>query len=533
MGIPTAEEFAKAQRQDNDLLPYFKWIEDGELPDEKKTAKKIMTESVHFAVDETKKVLVRLFNDKDGNVIIRKWVVPLIFKKLVLGLYHDATWSGAHLGRNKTYKRIEQNFYFENMRKYIAIYMKSCHVCQRIKNPKNRSTAPMGQLISSKPWSRVSIDGIGPFKPSISGNTHAHVVMDECTRFMFILASVDKSAEELAKLLKEVPFRFLGLPEAVHTDRGSEYNNELLEALNDLWGIDSTRTTIYHPEGNAINERSHQFINVAITAAIEDDERIWDKYLIDFEQAWNTAVHEATGISPAEFMLGFKPRTAGNIPPVPRADVSYMDFIEQAKYIQARALTIIKDKRNQELLKRNKIEITLTTFKEGEEVLLYLPRVMKTGESYKLHAHWQGPYKIEKKGKNPKVYYLLDQFNESYGAPVSVVNLKPYHDRLKLLPNEFTLLERIDDNHLNDESESDNEENFVVEKSDKKDKPYMPSLEDVEELRDIPLRRLEKVEKEIILPDTREFRAMIPHEAYRNAEGKIVLKQRVLENVRK
>lgn len=518
LAIPSDEEWKAAQRQDKDLAPIITYIDEGTVPRDKQLALKIVRESRYYALNASG-ILERLDYNKNNEITARRRVVPLVFKKLILGLYHDSKFGGSHLGRQKTYERVARNFYFENMRKYVAVYVKTCVLCQKIKNPKVKSTASVGQIPASRPWEKVSIDGWGPWKPSKNGNTHAHVVLDECTKFLTILPTPDKSAVELAKKLRDIPFRIFGYPESLHHDLGKEYTNEVLKALCELCGIDETRTTIYHPQGNGTNERIHQFIRNAVVAAIADDERYWDQYLIEIEQAWNTAMGEL-GYTPSQAFLGRQIRVPGDIPPVERQDMNYMDFIDQFKYVQSRAQVLLLEKRIQRQLKRDKDQIPLTEFKPGDQVLMYLPRVLKQGESYKLHAHWQGPYTIDRRGKNPKVYYLLDQFNDPYGAPVSVLNLKPYHDRLKMMKGEYTILESIEDsslNKINDESEMATQDDEI----------YVPDLEDLPIVHNLPPKEKLTSDEEIILPNTRENRRMIGHEAYVREDGKIVLKARV------
>jgi RNase H-like domain found in reverse transcriptase/Integrase zinc binding domain/Reverse transcriptase (RNA-dependent DNA polymerase) len=514
VGIPPDTEWKAAQNQDKDLKPIITFINDGTLPEDKKLAQRILRESKHYALNANE-VLERIDYDKSGNISTRRMVIPLVYKRLILALYHDAKFGGSHLGREKTYRRVASNFFFEHMRKYIAIYVKTCVLCQKIKQPKVKSTSPLGTIQVSRPWEKVSIDGYGPWKMSSMGNTHAHVVLDEATKHVTILAVPDKSAIECAKNLRMFPFRFLGIPTGIHHDLGKEYTNDVIDGLCKLYNVDNSRTTLYHPQGNPSNERIHQFIGSSIVAAIQDDERYWDKFLIEIEMAWNSAIDEL-GISPSKALLGRQIRVPGDIPPVERQDMNYMGFIDQLQYIQARALTLLMEKKVKTQEQRDKNPIPLTEFKENEEVLMYLPRVMQQGDSYKLHAHWQGPYTIERKGKNPKVYYVLDQFSEPYGAPISVLNLKPFHDRKKMMPEEYTVLPAI--KIPREESENEDE---VLDNRD----VYIPDLDDLEEINNV-IPRDKHFEDDIVLPNSRDSRSMIGHEAYVRSDGKIVLKSR-------
>ena len=234
MGIPSAKEFRAAQIADPFSSGLITYIEDAKLPDDKKLAHEILIKSKNYAIDTTHEdVLVKIDMDDKGREISRRWVVPVIFRKLILALYHDSKWIGAHFGRNKTFSAVEKNFWFPKMRKYVALYVKTCHICQKVKQPNKKSTSPLGQIFSTEPWARVSIDGWGPYPASKRGNTFMHTVMDECTHYLQLLTVPDKSVEELAKQLINVTFRLLGLPSSFHSDQGVEYNNQLLQSLED------------------------------------------------------------------------------------------------------------------------------------------------------------------------------------------------------------------------------------------------------------------------------------------------------------
>ena len=44
----------------------------------------------------------------------------------ILHAYHDNPTTGAHFGRDKTYRMIKQRYYWRSMKKQFANYIKSC-----------------------------------------------------------------------------------------------------------------------------------------------------------------------------------------------------------------------------------------------------------------------------------------------------------------------------------------------------------------------------------------------------------------------
>lgn len=95
-----------------------------------------------MSADKTSHEMVVYFLNK--KVLMRKWappkpdseynhvyqvVVPSVFRKHVLTITQESSWSG-HLGVNKTYKLILRYFFWPGLKSDVAKFCRSCHVCQ-------------------------------------------------------------------------------------------------------------------------------------------------------------------------------------------------------------------------------------------------------------------------------------------------------------------------------------------------------------------------------------------------------------------
>ena len=67
-------------------------------------------------------------------------------------------------------------------------------------------------------------------------------------------------------LMDEVICRY-GVPQQLHSDQGSNINAEVNQRLCQLLGIERSRTTAYHPQGNGQVERFNRTVE-AILAKI-------------------------------------------------------------------------------------------------------------------------------------------------------------------------------------------------------------------------------------------------------------------------
>ena len=63
---------------------------------------------------------------------------------------------------------------------------------------------------------------------------------------------------------------YFGTPRRFLSDRGREFISEIWTKLLRSLGIQQALTSPYHPEGNAINERSHRTLNNMLRARLLD-----------------------------------------------------------------------------------------------------------------------------------------------------------------------------------------------------------------------------------------------------------------------
>ena len=87
--------------------------------------------------------------------------------------------------------------------------------------------------------------------------------------------------------LEERVFCYHGLPEQIHSDQGTQFEGELMAELCDLWGVQKSRTTPYHPQGNGVVERGNRGLGDSLHALLlARDQEEWDKLLPQIMRAF-------------------------------------------------------------------------------------------------------------------------------------------------------------------------------------------------------------------------------------------------------
>ena len=135
--------------------------------------------------------------------------------KDLLRRYHDGMTAG-HPGIWKTWKALQQDYWWPTMKAFIKEYVAGCAVCQQMKMITRQNQPPL-QLITPEehplPFTTISVDFVVKL-PESKGNNTILTVMDQgCTKVVILVpCQEDMGAETIAELFKERVFPYTGIP---------------------------------------------------------------------------------------------------------------------------------------------------------------------------------------------------------------------------------------------------------------------------------------------------------------------------------
>ena len=179
---------------------------------------------------------VLYFSTADGDV--PRVVVPHDddVKHAIMFESHDSPVNG-HLGREKTYALVSDTYWWPHMYKWVAKYVKTCEVCQRVK-PSAHSAAPLMSLpVPADCWKSVSLDFIFGYPKDKHGRTGVVVFVDRLSKMVRMAPVRDQvSAADTAHIFMDIVFRNHGLPETLVSDRDPRFTSKVWRAIFDLLG---------------------------------------------------------------------------------------------------------------------------------------------------------------------------------------------------------------------------------------------------------------------------------------------------------
>ena len=235
----------------------------------------------------------------DGRVLLQL-LLPQCLQAEVLKSLHD---DHGHQGIERTTSLVRQRCFWPFMQKDIMRYCQNCNRCTLAKAVQPKVRTFRGGLTASKPLEVIAIDFTLLDKAS-DGRENVLVVTDVFSKFAQAYPTSDQRASTVARVLTEKWFYTYGVPKRIHSDQGKSFEGGLLKRLCQLYGIEKSRTTPYHPEGNGQCERFNRTLHDLLRTLPQEKKNKWPQHLPQVLYAYNTTDHQSTGYSPYELMFG-------------------------------------------------------------------------------------------------------------------------------------------------------------------------------------------------------------------------------------
>ena len=132
------------------------------------------------------------------------------------------------------------------------MHVRECGQCQKRNPAQSQPNAPLGTNKATYPFEKVSWDIMGPLPTSKSGNNYILVVRDLFTKWVKAFPLCETSYIYLATVLVDHMICSFSVPVVLHSVHNQDANfcSEVIKAVCRLLGMEKTKTSAYHPQGN-------------------------------------------------------------------------------------------------------------------------------------------------------------------------------------------------------------------------------------------------------------------------------------------
>lgn len=304
---------------------------------------------------------------------------------------HHESMIGGHKGITKTYRRIKQRFWWNNMKNDVQEYIRQCRICQTTKLVRRKTRQPM--ILTDTPgkaFDKIALDIMGPLATTARGNSYILTMQDLLTKYSIYAPLPDATAETIAEAFISYFICRFGCPKSILTDQGQNFVGNLIKVITKKFRIQHFRTTAYHPQSNGSLERSHHVLLEYLKCFISKEE-YWDDIIERATFSYNTAVHEGTGYTPHELIFGTIARIPSSYNQESDPETYYScltNLFNQIRDLQESArINLVKAKERSKTYYDKRIYSG--TFKLNDNV--FMTNEQKTG---KFSNEYLGPYQI-------------------------------------------------------------------------------------------------------------------------------------------
>ncbi|GFU09101.1 retrovirus-related Pol polyprotein from transposon 412 [Trichonephila clavipes] len=319
-------------------------------------------------------------------------------------------------------------------RKDVEEFVKTCDSCQRVGKPRDKAKAPLKLVpIISEVFSKINIDAVGPLPVSTKQNRYLITSICVASKYPEAIPVESITSPNVIDALLSI-FSRIGFPREIQSDLGTSFTSELTTTFFNKFGIKVTRSSVSHPQSNAV-ERVHRTIKRVIKALCVESGEDWEGVLPLALFSLRTVAHESTGFSPTELVMGKNLRTPQTLVyeewmEEGNTSQSVVEYILQLnnrlKRCQDIAITRMKEcqLKRKTWYDRDAVE---RKFVEGDLVM-----VLATSKQNKLEVNWIGPGKVLSRISDTN--YVIDLPGRRDRSTIYHVNLlKPYHRRPELV----------------------------------------------------------------------------------------------------
>ena len=173
-------------------------------------------------------------------------VLPAARKQDILKLLHD---NMGHQARDRTIALVSERVFWPGMNADIENYIEKCHRCLRAKDHRSDIRADLQPILTSAPLELVCMDFVS-MESSKGGFGNVLVITDHFSKYVIAVPTKNQLARTTARALYDNFIVHYSWMTRLHSDQGQNFLSDVIKELCVIGGVEQSRTTPYHPQGN-------------------------------------------------------------------------------------------------------------------------------------------------------------------------------------------------------------------------------------------------------------------------------------------
>jgi transposase InsO family protein len=347
-----------------------------------------------------------------------------------------------HFGFEHTIRKMQEHGHkWKYMRSHIKKFLRDCPMCQKMNPTVYAVSVQRFTTAAYEPFSRLSLDSIGPLPESKEGHKFILVVIDCFTRIIELYPCKSTEADEAAHYLVDFLSRY-GIPDQILSDRGTQFMNSIFATLIQRMGTEHIQSLANSKQETAIVERANKEVLRFLIPMVYDSKNLedWVTYLPLVRRIFITHPHDSTGVAPATLLYGNMVQLERgifpdvNLPAEPSSripsrglDATWIEKMQQAQLSLLKvAQQHQRDLDSENLAERTQRSETITEFPIGSYVLALYKDQHSRGKGrpkHKLLTVKQGPFRVISREDNT---YKVQNLTHDNIYEFHVTDLEPF-----------------------------------------------------------------------------------------------------------
>src|SRR6266542_4001133 len=239
----------------------IKYLDQGIMPKDKDTKKSQVQWLKTVEKYQVDKGTLVLKEQPHRRIVSRSQYYPLIYT------YHNNPTAG-HLGYKRVLQKLIKRYYWLRMAKDVDQYIQACYQCQMKKLMQRINKL---HLISpSRLFNQWGVDVIRPLLITLKGNQYIIIAVKYLSKWQEAKAVTEANALSISKFLYQNIICRFGCFTHLHTDRGIEFVNEIVERLTEKFRVKHHRSIPYRPQANRLVERFNKSLCDSLAKLVDE-----------------------------------------------------------------------------------------------------------------------------------------------------------------------------------------------------------------------------------------------------------------------
>ncbi|GFS76321.1 retrovirus-related Pol polyprotein from transposon 297 [Trichonephila clavipes] len=185
----------------------------------------------------------------------------------------------------------------------VEEFVKTCDSCQRVGKPRDKAKAPLKLVpIIWEVFSKINIDAVGSLPVSTKQNRYLITSICVASKYPEAIPVESITSPNVIDALLSI-FSRIGFPREIQSDLATSFTSELTTTFFNTFGIKVTRSSVSHPQTNAV-ERVHRTIKHVIKALCVESGEDWERVLPLALFSLRTVALESTGFNSTKMVMG-------------------------------------------------------------------------------------------------------------------------------------------------------------------------------------------------------------------------------------